>query len=291
MLSLTATSIKRPTSPKLGRLNGNPPDFYVHPSLYLHHEPSSGNAAQARKPLQAGTLLLIDSAYASIPLVPPGSNNRPLCSRLQCSRKITRSASTVVCPKLCAHEVVWCNSECRRLSSAQHDYECAWLSTHSQNIREGCGERDFYMLWLVVRILASRHLEMRFPQSETSLENNSFTSSWDALCRLRSNEGTQQPLKLEYWRGLVREYLMGEGSMLPGSLNEDDMLTLMCREETNNFDLLPGLIGVWPLPSFEDRGEPYSWGMYLRAVFFNHACIPNVSFANPHFLFLNYPHC
>lgn len=239
-----------------------------------------GTGTASRINLEAGTLTFIDTPYALVPTVTLGSDIHPLCSRLQCSRKVVQSTITTKCVHDCSPDVVWCNSQCRDLGKAEHEFECPWLKAHAKSIRQEIIEEDFYILWLIVRILAQRHLELS--KAEASIDaaskiDESFASDWNIFDRLRSNQDLLQPLKLQSWRRLIEKYLVGKHTMLAHSLDAEQMLILMCRVETNHYDLWPNLIGIWPIPSKAERGEScYAYAMYLRAPFLNHSCIPNV---------------
>lgn len=264
----------------------NRSDFYVHPNIYSTTDTLKGKGTASRVDLEAGTLVFIDNPYALVPTVALASDNRPLCSRLQCSRKIVYSSATVSCPYKCSPEVVWCDSECQKSSTAEHELECSWLRAHANSILQEIIIEDFYTLWLIVRVLAQRHVELS--NSTTSIDDRAsqmderFASDWNVFDRLRSNQDSLQPLKLKCWRTLIKKYLVGKHTMLLHSLNAEEMLTLICRVETNHYDLWPNLIGIWPLPASKaDRAEScrsYAYAMYLRTPFLNHSCIPNVSF-------------
>ncbi|KAM5377552.1 hypothetical protein ACJZ2D_004921 [Fusarium nematophilum] len=76
----------------------------------------------------------------------------------------------------------------------------------------------------------------------------------------------------------LAEAYMGSSSGLPCLPSPDDLLALICKEETNTFGLYPRLTG--PLDMIDrpvPRGECYGLGLYPRAAQFNHSCAPNVT--------------
>ena len=77
----------------------------------------------------------------------------------KCSRRVSDPIESVSCLSDCLPDVVWCNNDCRSMGKPRHDFECSWLKKYAKTIRHEHGEYDFSMLWLVVRILAERHLE------------------------------------------------------------------------------------------------------------------------------------
>lgn len=263
-------------------------DFYVHPEVYLATDPIKGTGTISKVDIKKGTVILMDNPYSLVPKTSPIGEIQLLCSRLRCSRKVVVNETTSSCPNNCSKEVVWCDSNCQQLGKQEHDYECAWLKIHGKSIREKYGLEfedleEFYRVWLVVRTLAQHHLEA--PSLTTSMNastttGETFSSDWNAVSKLCSNEDILQPQKLTLWRTLVDKYLVGKHALLLHTLDADQMLALMCQIETNNFDLLPHPLGAWPptSPSIDRKGGLYAYAMYLRTPFLNHSCIPNVSF-------------
>jgi hypothetical protein len=258
------------------------PNCYVHQNAYLTTDDQlKGTGTASKADIKKDTLLFVDNPYAIIPTAAPGSStlySHPLCSRLQCSREVdTKSTTTISCH--CITEVVWCNSECKELGKAEHEFECSWLKTHAKSIRQEIIEPDFFSLWLIVRTLAQRELDLSSPKVSTTGPNGTFPCDWNVICGLRSNEDQLQPLKVKGWRSLAERYLVGKHSMLPHSLDVEEMLTLMCQVEINHYDLWTQLIGIYPLPTIPvDRAEScFAYAMYLRTPFLNHSCDPSVS--------------
>ncbi|RDW74216.1 hypothetical protein BP5796_07658 [Coleophoma crateriformis] len=279
--SPTALVFTKTSQPIILSLEPDRPNFYVHPDVYLTTDDElKGTGTVSKADVQKGTLLFIDKPYSIIPTAAPGSTtpySHPLCSRLQCSQEVDlSSASTKSCH--CITEVVWCNAECQALGKAEHDFECSWLKTHSKSIRQEIIEPDFFSLWLIVRTLAQRDMELSSPPTSTTGPNGTFPCDWNVIRGLRSNEDELQPLKVQGWRSLAERYLVGEHSMLRHSLNVDEMLTLMCQVEINHYDLWTQLIGVYPLPAEPvERAEScFAYTMYLRTPFLNHSCDPSL---------------
>ena len=132
------------------------------------------------------------------------------------------------------------------MGQSLHEFECSWLKAHSKIIQHEMGEYDFSMLWLVVRILAQRHLETRLEEAckdsmqELVQENESeyFKHSWDEICRLRANQELISPEKVRHWTVLAESYL-GHDSTLPVLMSTAAMVDLICKEEMNAFCLYP----------------------------------------------------
>jgi hypothetical protein len=258
--------------------------FYAHPNLVVTTDPVKGRQVRSVGDIEAGTLLISDQPWALVPDVTPGSGDLLTCSRLECSKRIVYGGESVTCPNNCISDVVWCNDECRRLGKAHHEFECSWLKEIANTIRAQEGEYDFHMLWIIVRILAHRQMEMQIgtfenPKSAVGEEGiASFEYSWNEInSKIISNQSKIPADKLQRWGKLVRNYI-STSSSLPQSLTPEELVTLICKEEMNTFGLYPKATGLYPLNKpHETRGRCYGLAFYTRATLMNHSCLPNVS--------------
>ncbi|KAK6221502.1 hypothetical protein LQW54_001274 [Pestalotiopsis sp. IQ-011] len=143
------------------------------------------------------------------------------------------------------------------------------------------GDHDYHMLWIIVRILAARYLE-RHGGTPTNVRQQSscqdqFISGWKGVGMLRTNRQAWPPSQIAHWSTLVRVYLQEESS-LPETIPVDDLVNLICAEETNVFELCPGPTEIFPGQELDMcRGKQYGLALFLRITLANHSCIPNVT--------------
>jgi hypothetical protein len=133
------------------------------------------------------------------------------------------------------------------------------------------------MLWLIVRLLATRHVEIE-TQRETTIgpKSQRFKHGWEAVDSLCGSSGTWSHDQVKAWTTLVKKYLKSSPA-LPHGLNTDRILHLICQEEANSFGLYPRETGHFPPPNPPiDRGEQFAAAVYPTAAIANHSCVPNV---------------
>jgi SAM-dependent methyltransferase len=254
--------------------------FYVHPSLVVLRDPNKGSVISANTHIKAGTKLMIDKPHALVPSIDPAPGDDINCSRYECSRRMPRSSMGPVCH--CYSHVVWCDNNCKKLDEERHSLECAWLESYA-TIMHDQSTYDFNMLWLVVRILVKRHLELN---GLLQLEKNQYANSamfgnndWKTWWGLLSNREKFPTERVDHWTSLVETYL-GKSPQLTTGLSVSDIVDIICKEETNAFCLYPIATGIFPLPGpHTTRGIVYGLGAYTRATLVNHSCLPNVSIA------------
>ena len=263
-----------------------PPDggCFVHPGLSPAVDPQKDRMFRASEPLAAGTVILVDAAYAIVPSLASPTRSPAdsfVCSNLPCSRRVKeQSMSLVRCPRECEPSVVWCSPSCQTDDSARHDYECAWLKQKGPTLRLKESEYDFITLWHVVRLLSGWSVEQKANGNNWkggSRRRGKLSSGWKAVVQCCQYLDSWPKSQVEHWTRLVDEYL-SDSSLLPGPFARRDMIRLICIEETNTFGLYPRPTG---LPSRDEtqssRGTCYGVGLYPRAAMFNHSCLPNVS--------------
>ncbi|KAJ4264457.1 hypothetical protein NW762_005657 [Fusarium torreyae] len=254
-------------------------DFYVHPHLVPDQDPCKGRLLRATGPIREGTVLLVDTPYAIVPSVT--SENEPLiCSNLSCSRRVPQNGRAVRCEHGCLKDVVWCNIACRATDKVRHDFECSWLKRHGETLRRKEGEYNFATLWHVVRLLATWNVESHsgsaIAQHRYPWEAH-FLRGWKAVDMCCAYLDSWPEPQTIHWKRLVQEYL-SDASVLPCLLSADDMLLLLCKEETNTFGLYPRVTGSQNVNDrVLPRGESYGLALYPRAAQFNHSCLPNVT--------------
>lgn len=276
---------KPPRSIRLApTINPQDSDIYVHPHLTADTDPCKGRLLRTSAPIPAGTILLRDAPYAIVPTVtstPSGDDCSSLiCSNFMCSRRV-ESTKGVKCPKNCDRDVLWCNDTCRATDHRRHEFECLWLRRMGQTMRRHESDYDFVTLWHVVRLLAGWSLEFQGADLKNARcrypRDDMFKRGWESVLLCCDYLDSWPESQIKHWTRLCETY-MNDKSLVPCPLSPAEMLSLVCKEETNTFGLYPGVTGPvcmadHPVP----RGESYGLGLYPRAAMFNHSCQPNVS--------------
>ncbi|KAL4905363.1 hypothetical protein BDW74DRAFT_177737 [Aspergillus multicolor] len=280
-----STKLDQLTQDKSLALNSQDTEIYIHPALSQTELPQKGRALVVAAPVPAGTMLIADTPYALIPIVPPDRKEEGIiCSNLICRARVPQDGNAVYCPRACMSAVLWCNAHCWDIDQARHNFECAWLDTYGNRIRQKEGQSDFVLLWVVVRMLAARVLELnataeidhyqkkREEYSSFPWEDR-FERHWVAVESMRSNREQWPPTKIEHWRNLVTEYL-SDDQLLPGLLPADEMLNLIFKAIVNTYDLYD--VPTGPASIQQKQGPAYGLGVYPRATWVNHSCVPNI---------------
>ncbi|CAM6118721.1 unnamed protein product [Calypogeia fissa] len=240
---------------------------YTHPNLTTVMNAQKGRCYVATGFLGKGSILLRDPVYVMVP-------KRPLivrfCSRPECSKPI--HDAPVSCLRGCFEDVHWCSTSCRDLDSNRHSLECSWISEFRAAIVSEYNEYDFTMLWLAVRLLARRYLELRKDKISRKADSaanhlgSPTVTDWTSFWESRSNEDITSPDRLQHRRMLAEKYL--QDLALTENLDVPYLASIISREQTNSFYL-----------SKYSQTEPrvsYGCGVYLTGQNFNHSCSPNV---------------
>jgi hypothetical protein len=259
-------------------VNDQDSDFYVHQHLVPSLDPCKGRMLRVSAPIPAGTVLLVDTPYAIVPTMEPSKSDALICSNLVCSRLVPQDGQGSCCAKNCSQDVIWCNDACREADRSRHEFECSWLKKNGERIRQDEGEYDFVTLWHVVRLLAGRHLEKKTLQMQWQHpQRKEFIRGWEAVEMCCAYLDSWPEPQIKHWKRLAKMYLSDE-SELPELPGPDEVLSVICKEETNTFGLYPKMTGpLYMIDRPVPRGEPYGLSLFPRAAMFNHSCSPNVS--------------
>ncbi|KGO71537.1 hypothetical protein PITC_051780 [Penicillium italicum] len=249
----------------------------VHPNLVQGYDNHKGRLLQVSAFVPAGTTVLADVPYALVPSLDPSHPDALICSNLQCRKRVTQHTESVRCQKKCIQDVLWCNNKCQTADQARHDFECAWLKNQGEKVRQNEGQDTFAMIWIVLRLLAGRHLELQTGSNPDLYSwEDRFKRGWQSIEALQGNREQWPQTKIQHWKRLVELYLADNNQT---DLNSDELVDLICKEESNSFGLYPRETGVFPIADPPlDRGVDYGLAIYPRATICNHSCNPNVSY-------------
>ena len=266
------------------RVDGTPQTqaYWIHPHLIQSTDPVKGRQFCASNLIPKGACLLVDRPYAIIPVVDdPETNENLVCSNPACNRRAPRHKGRFPCPNACIPDVVWCSDTCRDADQTRHGFECTWLKKYADPIRAKWSEYDFGMLWIIVRLLATRHTtevsHLSAFDSMTQPNPKQLKHGWDAIDSLCGSRDTWSHEQVRHWTTFVKKYLQ-DSPVLPHGMSTDRALHLICQEEANSFGLYPRETGTFPLINPPvDRGEQFAAAVYPTAAIANHSCLPNVS--------------
>lgn len=195
---------------------------------------------------------------------------------------------------VCIEDVVWCNAACRAQDETRHELECGWLQRFANDILAKFGAYDFNMLWIVMRVMCQRHVELKAQNGSKAEEETPpdaasdgdelrahGANTWDNIFTLLDNQDRFPADKLAHWSLLSETYLAGQH--FADDLTTSGIVSLICKEETNSFCMYPKNTGIYPHPGPQGtRGIPYGLALYHQASFFNHSCLPNVMHGPDH---------
>ncbi|KAL2798262.1 S-adenosyl-L-methionine-dependent methyltransferase [Aspergillus keveii] len=261
-------------------------DTYIHPSLVQAYDPQKGRLLRMDAPVHAGTVIIADVPYSLVPAMSPGSNNAPalICSNLSCRRRVPRDSLLATrCTKNCFQDVIWCDDSCKSIDQARHGLECSWLKKHGAQILQEEGEDDLAMLWIIVRMLAGRHIESELkvkpePREQDAIPypwSNRFKRGYQTMEAMRGNQDLWPQERITRWKDLIQKYLSNQETGAVANVSNIEILSLICKEEANSFGLYPGHTGS-PECLNEKRGPQYGLGCYPHATICNHSCSPNL---------------
>ena len=208
----------------------------------------------------------------------PTGKDGIICSNVICCRLVAPDAEKVRCLQSCIQDVLWCSKSCRAADQSRHDSECSWLKQEAATVRTEEGEHDFSMLWLVLRLIAARNVEIHGlprPSQQNPVEER-FKRGWDSIATCRAILQLWPQTKLQRWMALVKRHFSAP-SLVPGLLSLEETVKLICQVETNVFQLHPRAVATVPFPNSPvERGELYGLAIYPIATIGNHSCYPNI---------------
>ncbi|KAJ5612941.1 hypothetical protein N7510_006135, partial [Penicillium lagena] len=280
MSEVVYITVEQPQPNPVDGITQTQPDW-IHPHLIESVDPVKGRQLRVSHLVPEGTCLLVDRPYAVIPVVDePAVNDDLICSSPACNRRATcHNTERYPCPNACIPDVVWCSNTCRDADRTRHAFECTWLKRYAGPIRTKWGEYNFGMLWVIIRLLATRHVEMQDPSTGAGvvkLKSQQWRHGWDGIDSLCGSTDTWSHDKVRSWNTLVKKYLQSSAG-LPHGMSTDRILHLICQEEANSFGLYPRETGIFPLPNPPiDRGEQFAAAVYPTAAMANHSCSPNI---------------
>ncbi|KAJ3036102.1 hypothetical protein HDV00_003078 [Rhizophlyctis rosea] len=283
------------------------------PYLTIHNHPVKGRSYVTSRPVRAGTTLLRSEAYAA---VPDCENRRQICAGCLSLLSIKGHNETVTTnvwacsnPNGRCSEVAYCSAECQDIDwKLFHQAECQFMKHFLRPdgelikttgaapsiARQNLGSFDEYTLdwmWLLMRVLIRRAHEMKgigregidvgsdvdaeYVQKEPgSIRSSSNASTtFKTLLQMCHNQSLFPPSKIAHFNA-VAQHLNRFQQTLPGPptpLSHEDLVSLICREECNSFGLY-----TFSLKGHTAPRQPYGLSLFPSAVFFNHACVPNV---------------
>ncbi|KAL4733925.1 S-adenosyl-L-methionine-dependent methyltransferase [Aspergillus similis] len=240
-------------------------DTYIHPSVVQDYDPRKGRLVRVAAPVPAGTVIMADAPYALVPAVPPGATMRlsaAICSVVG-GYRATRPHVSVAA------------------GQALHDFECAWLKKHGNQIRQEESEDELAMLWVIMRMLAGRLIESDLRRRLTTGEEDASPYLWSGRFKrgfqvmeaMRGNQEAWPDEKIARWRDLIQKYLHDQRSDLA---DDEELLSLICKEESNSFGLYRGATGLPDSLQAQQRGAQYGLACYPRETLCNHSCVPNL---------------
>ena len=286
-----------------------PSGLFVHKNLSTEcKNPARGRQVTCTAPISDGEIVLVDNPYTLVPAMMADQPPYYICSRQECHRRISRREGSTVeklaCLDNCLPEVTWCCKECQILDQERHRVECQWLRQFANKIRGKHGDSSFGLVWMVARILINKQIQPNnhkkqqrkrlgnnmespegspllddqdTPPSSTELASQHFDKKgWDSVWNLAGSVDSFNKEEVNLWEDFAEEYL-AHNHLLKDPIPPKDVVTLICKVETNSFGLYPGVTGEYPVISMISRGEYYGGGIYPTAAMFNHACCPNVS--------------
>ena len=232
--------------------------------------PGKGRCAFAKRDIQAGEAVLRAKPYVAIP---DSENKHRVC--IGCMKKPSPDTPDLSISCDGCRQVSYCSDECRSKDEPLHRLECSFLHQwfHVDSPLEWNASRlgpytvDY--LWVLMRSLARRYYEKTTDSSFVTSDGLSFDHVW-SLCSNSDDFSLERR----------QEFQLGSKALLAFqknlSLSKADPLAtveslfeLICKEECNSF-------GLYTYPDRNGARTSYGLAIYPMAVYFNHACDPNV---------------
>ncbi|XP_022760688.1 histone-lysine N-methyltransferase ASHR2 [Durio zibethinus] len=222
--------------------------------LRLAEMEGRGRALVASQPLRAGQIVLKDSpilVYSSLPLIKPGSSaSASYCDN--CFRTLLPSANVMPCPS-CSHHHLFCSPNCLTMATAAS--HSPWVC---QALSRLCDSP------LISQPL-ERQVQARFLIAAYNLVLIS-PSCFQVLLSLQGQGSPSDASAVQFLHFIVSSLCP------PPSLSLSIELTaaLLAKDKLNAFGLME------PISLQQDgRRSVRAYGIYPKASFFNHDCLPN----------------
>ncbi|XP_007035768.2 PREDICTED: histone-lysine N-methyltransferase ASHR2 [Theobroma cacao] len=214
-----------------------------------------GRALVASQPLKAGQIVLKDSpilVYSALPLVRPQSSaSASYCDN--CFRTLSSSANVTSCPS-CSHHHLFCSPNCLTMATAAS--HSTWVCQALSRLRD-CPS--------LVPQPPERQVQARFLIAAYNLALTS-PGHFQVLLSLQGQGSPSDAPAVQFLHSLISSICP------PPSLSLSIELTaaLLAKDKLNAFGLMAPI-------SLQQDGQRSvrAYGIYPKASFFNHDCLPN----------------
>lgn len=247
--------------------------FYAHQHLSADEDPK-GRATRATNHIPAGSLLMVDSPFASVPYRGREVGEHLFCSSEACSVRLPRGLDRLRCD--CDEDVVWCSDSCWEQDAPRHNVECTWLRLETTNSLRHSNQEEFYLIWLTIRLLIKSSRRATASEEADTGVFGGITYSFDTVLGLSANRANYTDEKIESWTQLACTHIKEQLSCA-AALSIQEIVRILGMVDTNFYYIHPGAVGDTWITEHFPQGIAYAMSLYTRATLVNHSCLPNVS--------------